>query len=620
MTANPRQKRGTEGGGVPERLRTALAAVPHKPGAYLLRDAAGRVVYVGKARDLRNRLSSYLGRADASDPKGAILRSRLASFDYIITDSETEALILEANLIKEHGPRYNVKLRDDKKYPFIKVTLKERFPRAFVSRQLKQDGSRYFGPYTDAKAMRRALRLVPQLFPIRQCRVFRLRPRPCLNFEIGRCPAPCRGELAEEEYGRVVRQLCLFLDGRAGEVVSLLEEQMETASRERRFEDAAAVRDRLADLRKIAERQRVMTTRDVDRDVVAIARHDRYGVASVLRIRHGRLVGCETCSLDLTPEATGQEILGAFITQFYSMATEYPSEILLDRPLEDAEAIGTWLRRRAGRAVGLAAPLRGKKKLLLGFARDNAALALKRLFDGRKPPAVVEELGKELRMNRPPRLTSGVDISTIGGALPVGTVVTFRDGRPDRSLYRRYRIRSVKGSDDYAMIREVVSRHLALLIRDEIDLPDLLLIDGGKGQLSAATEAVRESGVRGLSLAALAKREEEVFVPGRAAPLPIPEGSPAKRLLQRVRDEVHRFSVEYHRKLRRREARISVLDGVRGVGEEKKAALLNHFGSVAAIAAGSIEELTEVPGIGVRTAERIKKALDEAEGRRRSSR
>jgi len=616
MTANRRQKSGTDRD-VSEALRTALRAVPHKPGAYLLRDGAGRVIYVGKALDLRSRVSSYLGAADASDPKGAILRSRLRGFDYIITESETEALILEANLIKEHAPRYNVKLRDDKKYPFIKITLSDRFPRAFVSRQLRQDGSRYFGPYTDAKAMRRTLKHVRTLFPMRTCKTFKLRDRPCLNYQIGRCPGPCIGDLSEEEYGATVRQLCLLLDGRAGEVVSLLERQMELASRERRFEDAAVLRDRLADVRSIAERQRVMSTRDVDRDVVAVARHDRYGVASVLRIRHGKLVGCETCSLDLTPQTPDQEILSSFLTQFYSMASEYPSEILLDRALDDRDAIEAWLRQRAGRAIGLGVPLRGKKKLLVGFARDNASLALKRLFDRRKPPKVVVELGSELRMSRPPRLIAGVDISTTGGALAVGTVVTFRDGRPDKSLYRRYRIRSVKGSDDYAMIREVVARHLALVLRDEIDLPDLLLIDGGKGQLSAAAEAVREAGVRGLSLAALAKRNEEVFVSGRSAPLPIPENAACKRLLQRVRDEVHRFSVDYHRALRRREARSSVLDEIRGVGDEKKAALLKRFGSVAAVANGSIDELTEVPGIGVRTAEKIKKALAEAKDRRR---
>ena len=589
--------------------------VPTKPGVYLIKDRRGRVIYVGKARNLRNRLRTYTGTSATADPKVDVLRSRMASVDYIVTESETEALVLESNLIKEHHPRYNVRLKDDKRFPFIKVTLGEDFPRAYVTRLVRQDGSRYFGPYTDAKAMRRTLRHVRQLFPVRQCPTFKLRPRPCLNFQIGRCLGPCRGVVAKEEYGEVIRQLCLFLDGRAGEVVGLLEEQMAVASEALRYEEAASLRDRIADVEKIIQRQRVLSATEANRDALVVARHDRLAVGAVIRVRHGKLVACESCPLDAGSDSNDEEVLETFIKQFYSIAPDIPGEVLADRDLPDAEAIGRWLTEKSGHGVTVHAPKRGEKRLLVGFARENAEQALKRTFEARRPPAAVDELEEALGMSRPPRLIAGVDISNVAGTHAVGTIVTFRDGRPDKRLYRRYRIRTVKGADDYAMIREVVGRHLRRILSEGAEVPDLLLIDGGKGQLSAAGAAVRASGLRGIALAALAKREEEVFVPGRASPLALPEDGRPKKLLQRVRNEVHRFSIAYHRKLREKSARRSLLDDVPGVGGVRKEALLKRFGSVAALVERTVEELTEVPGIGVQTAKRIKQALEEA-GRR----
>ena len=584
-------------------------SIPTKPGVYLIRDRRGRVIYVGKARSLRSRLRTYTGTSAAADPKVDVLRSRMAGVDYIVTESETEALILESNLIKEHRPRYNVRLKDDKRFPFIKVTLGERFPRAYVTRLVRQDGSRYFGPYTDAKAMRRTLRHIRQLFPIRQCPTFKLRPRPCLNFQIGRCFGPCRGTVSKEEYGEVVRQLCLFLDGRAREVVDLLDEQMALASQDLRYEEAAGLRDRIADVEKVIQRQRVLSATEADRDALAVARHDRIAVGAVIRVRQGKLVACESCPLDAGSDSDDEEVLETFIKQFYSIAPDTPSEILVDRDFPDAEAIAAWLTERSGHRVTLRAPKRGEKRLLVGFARENAEQALRRTFEARRPPASVTELAEALGMTRPPRLIAGVDISNVAGAHAVGTVVTFRDGRPDKKLYRRYRIRTVKGSDDYAMIREVVGRHLKRVPEEGEDLPDLLLIDGGKGQLSAAGEALKASGLRGIMLVALAKREEEIFVPGRATPLPLPEDGRPKKLLQRVRNEVHRFSIAYHRKLREKDARRSLLDDVPGVGAARKEALLKRFGSVAAIGGRTVDELTEVSGIGIETAKSIKQTL-----------
>ncbi len=589
-----------------------LSTIPTGPGVYLLKDAKGSIIYVGKARNLRARMRAYLGRGQEPDRKVSILRKRLASFDYILTGSETEALVLESNLIKEHRPRYNVRLKDDKRYPFIKVTTNEDFPRALVTRIVREDGARYFGPYTDAKAMRRTLRLIRQMFPVRQCATFRLQPRPCLNFQIGRCLGPCRGTVSPEEYAATVRQLCLFLAGRGDEAIELLDEQMDEAVRELRFEEAARLRDRIADMTRVQERQRVLTAKNVSRDAVAVARHGQLAFASVVRVRGGKLVACENLMLSVGPETGNAEVAETFLKQFYSLSSELPDEVLLELELPDRQAIGDWLADAAGRKVDLVVPSRGEKKLLLAFASTNAADALHKEIESRRPPEAVVELGDALKLPHPPRILSAVDISNVGGSLAVGTVVTFRDGRPDKSLYRKYRIRSVKGSDDYAMIRETVARHLKRCASGDCELPDLLLIDGGKGQLSAAEEALKSSGVRGTRLAALAKREEEVFVPGRSSPLPIPEESRARKLLQRARDEVHRFSVEYHRSLRDRAARHSALDEVPGVGEARKKELLKRFGSVSAISALTAEQLTEVPGIGPRTAQRIFETLSRA--------
>jgi excinuclease ABC subunit C len=586
---------------------------PTRPGVYLLKDRNGKVMYIGKARNLRNRLRAYTGGAESQDPKVRVLRSKLADFDYIVAGTETEALVLESNLIKEHRPRYNVKLKDDKRYPFIKVTLADEYPRALVTRVVRQDGSGYFGPYTDAKAMRRTLRLIRQVFPVRQCTTFRRRSRPCLNYQIGRCLGPCIGAVSKEEYGRIVKELTLFLEGRAGDVVALLTGQMEQAVDGLRFEEAAFLRDRIADIRKIGGRQRVLTANLVDRDVIAIARHEGYAVASVVRVRGGKLIGCENCPLDLGPRTGDDEVVETFLKQFYSLSRgSLPSEILLNSDPPDREAIEKWLGEGASRKVRISAPSRGEKRLLVDFARDNARQALKRAFESRRVPDSVAELGQALGMKRQPRLISGIDISNIGGAYLVGTVVTFRDGRPDRALYRKYRIRTVKGSDDYAMIREVVSRHLKRTVKEERELPDLLLVDGGKGQLSAAATALRGTGARGVTLVGLAKREEEVFVRGRATPLPLPPDSRAMKLLVRVRNEVHRFSITYHRLLREREARRSLLDGVPGVGPSRKEALLRRFGSVRSIMERPPEEIAEVPGIGLATARRIKEALQQA--------
>jgi excinuclease ABC subunit C len=359
----------------------------------------------------------------------------------------------------------------------------------------------------------------------------------------------------------------------------------------------------------VAQRQRVLIARDVDRDVIGIARHERYAIASILRVRHGKLVACENVPLDLGPDTSHDEIVETFLKQFYSMSSELPPEIVVDRDPPDREAIEKWLSSRAGRRVRCRAFSRGRKKLLVSFAEENAEQALRRSFRLRHPPKAVVELGEALGLSGPPRLISAADVSNIQGAHAVGTVITLRDGRPDKALYRKYRIKTVKGSDDCAMIREIVARHLKRITTEDREPPNLLLVDGGKGQLAAAAAAVTDASLKGVSLVALAKRQEEVFVPGRARPIPLTDGSPSKRLLQRARDEAHRFSISYHRSVRESTVRHSLLDGIPGVGQARKAALLRRFGSVAAIAERSTDELAEVPGIGIETARKIKEAL-----------
>jgi len=463
--------------------------------------------------------------------------------------------------------------------------------------------------------MRRTLRLVQQSFPLRTCKTFKRRPRPCLNHQIGRCLGPCIGAVSAGAYGEVVSELVLFLSGRGDELTKRLTARMNRASAEKQFEEAAILRDRLADIEKVTQRQRVLSAKQVDRDVVATARHAGYGIASIVRIRRGKLVGCENVPLEFSSETTDGEIREAVLKQFYAVATDVPGELLVHGETPGLEEVAAWLTETHGHRVTVATPVRGEKRLLGEFAQQNARTALRRAFESRRAPAAVVELGEYLKMSRPPRLLSAVDISNVQGTHAVGTVISLRDGRPDRSLYRRYRIRTVKGADDYAMIREVVRRHLTSLVRKNAELPDLFLVDGGKGQLASAVEAARETGVRGVTFISLAKQNEEVFVPGRRSPLPDPGMTAAKRILIRARDEVHRFSITYHRRLREKEARRSLLDGIPGVGDTRKAALLEEFGSVTAIRQSSPERIAEVPGIGIATARTIIEALAQAEAR-----
>lgn len=602
-------------------LKAKLDALPHRPGVYRLKDGEGRVIYVGKAKDLHDRVRAYFTGSGDGRPQFWALVRRIWDFDYIITDSEREALVLEAHLIKELKPKYNITLKDDKKYPYLKLT-REKFPRLLVTRRIEEDGAKYFGPYTDVKAMKRTLELVRKLFPLRTCN-HRLpeRPpkRPCLNYQIKRCLGPCKGDLDPEDYDRVARQVELFLKGRGSQVERILEDWMLEAARNLEYERAAELRDRLEDLRRTLSRQKVASTTPADWDSVGVFVDDEEACGVVLEVREGKVLDRKHYFIGGVMGKPMEEVVSAFLRQFYLDALEVPPEVHLPCPPEDEEELAEWLSERRGGRVVLKVPQRGDKVRLVEMASRNAQwLLLERRFKRERlreeAPYSVRALQRDLNLERPPRRIEAVDISTIQGSDAVGSLVCFIDGRPRKSEYRRYRIKTVEGQDDFAMMKEVVSRRFRRLLEEGKELPDLLLVDGGKGQLSSALEALRELGITDQHVVGLAKRLEEVYLPGIPDPQNIPKGSASLRLLQRIRDEAHRFAVEFHRKLRARRTFTSELDSIPGLGSTKKEELLKRFGSVRRIREASQEELQEVPGIGPKLAARILEHLRKEDG------
>lgn len=592
--------------------REALSRIPEHPGVYLMKDAAGRVIYVGKANSLRRRVRSYFGRHHDS-PRLQALVKNIADIETVLVDSEKEALILELNLIKEHRPRYNVRLKDDKKYPFIQVTVRDQFPRVFGTRKIENDGSLYFGPYTDAKAMRRALELITRLFPLRSCTYAfpsKTPVRLCLDYQIGKCLGPCEGKVPEEEYRRMVDHVILFLKGKNRSLLASLREEMARASAERRYETAAALRDQIAAVERIGERQRITSGDFADRDVIAVAEGEGEMVAVLLRIREGKMSGKETFALDAGAE---EEPMGPFLKRIYSGAMPPPCEVLVDREVSDREAIEEWLAGLAGCAVKIRAPVKGDKKRMVELAAANAeherqAVIVRKLARKDRSFGALRGLQRELGLAEIPRRIECFDISNLGDRDLVGSSVCFLDGLPEKTRYRRYKIRTVAGIDDYASMGEIVGRRFRRLLEEGGDLPDLVVIDGGKGQLSSAMAALREAGAPEVAVAALAKREEEIFRPGRKESIRLPAG-PALHLLQRIRDEAHRFAITYQRRRRGEATRRSGLDVIPGLGPKKKEALLRRFRSVHRLAAATEKELAEVEGIGPAMARKIREAL-----------
>ncbi len=596
-------------------LKDKLANLPDSPGVYMFKNAAGKVLYVGKAKSLKARVRTYFGEGELPSRRTEMLVRNTRDLDFIVTRTEVEALILVANLIKHFKPRYNINLRDDKKFPFIKITTREPFPSIYPTRSLKDQGARYFGPYTDAGAMRKTLKVLTDVFPMRTCRrklPLKHADRGCLKYYIGKCVGPCRGEITREEYGRLVKQVCQFLSGRMTSLARDLRSRMEAASQSLDFEEAARLRDRLQAVSRVAEKQTVVWPSAKDRDVAAVRGRAGRGVGVVLKVREGKLIGKEMYRLSFEGEVGEEEILDSFLELYLGTTTLLPDEILLERLPDGVDVLAEWLGRLTGREVGLRAPRSGKGRELLDMAARNAEVALAQTTDEDKAkertPASVSELARWLGLAAPPRDIAAFDISTIQGASPAASAVFFRNGRPLKSRYRRYGIRTVEGQDDFAMMREVLGRYWTRVIAGEIGAPDLVVIDGGKGQLSSATQGILDAGADPDDLpplAAIAKRLDEVYVPGREDPLQIPRTSPALRLLQRIRDEAHRFAVTYHRKLRTSEGMRSELEGIPGIGPILSRRLLAEFGTLTGVRDADVRDLLKVKGMTMKKAEAL---------------
>jgi len=590
-------------------LHEKIRSLPDAPGVYLFTDAQGALLYVGKASSLRRRVQSYFTERDFgydAERLGAMV-AQVADVEYLLTANEVEALILESNLIKERRPRYNIVLRDDKHYPFIRLNPKDPFPALQVVRRIRRDGALYFGPYVPAGTMWNLLALIHRTFPLRTCRSIAGRTR-CLEYHLGRCQAPCEGLVTPDEYGQTVEKVRLLLDGKDREAVRQLDAQMREAAERLEFERAARFRDQIDSLRRAGEGQRAISARAEDQDVFGVAQEGHEAQVQLLLVRGGKLIGRDRFAFDgVSPDSAGA-VLGALLPQYYLGAREIPRTILTSHPPSERDLLEAMLSTRAGQPVALKVPERGAKARLVDMAVGNAeAVLAQSLASASARERAMAEVQAALALPSLPRRIECTDISNISGALAVGSLITFVDGQPRRSEYKRFRIQTVVGADDYAMLGEVLRRRFA---RTEWALPDLLLIDGGRGQLTVGLLAAKEAGLPDLPLASLAKEEELVFRPGRSHPIRLPDGSRAKHLLQQVRDETHRFALAYHRSLRGKTGLRSALDEIPGIGETRKRQLLQRFGSLRRLRAASVEELAHVGGLPPRIAEATHRLLN----------
>ena len=619
------------------RRRTRIArpeagSIPGRPGVYLFRDADGRVVYVGKAKSLRSRLSNYF--ATGLHPRTMAMVEAATDVEWIVTDNEVEALHLEVNLIKQHRPRYNVRYRDDKSYPYLAVTLDEEYPRARVLRGQKRKGVRYYGPFAHAYAIRDTLDLLLRTFPMRTCSqgVFdraRRRGKPCLLFHIERCAGPCVKAVDADEHRTIVMELCDFLDGNTRPVLRRLEAAMREAATKEEYEVAAKFRDQLQNVRKAIERQQMVSAESDEMDVVGLTEDDLEAAFQVFFVRRGRVTGRKGFVVDKVEDLAGPQLVARFLERIY-LEGDVPKQVLVPVEPEDRALIERWLCERRGTKVKIRVPQRGEKKALLDTVTDNAKEAftrhrLKRSSDFAARSRQLNELQSFLGMEEAPLRIECYDISNIGPTEAVGSMVVFEDGLPKRSDYRRFSIKWTEGPNDVAMMGEVIRRRFSRYLEEKAETgaengesvkarkfaypPNLVVIDGGKGQLNRAVETMGELGVHGVKVVSLAKRMEEVFVPGRAEPIVIPRGAEALYLLQQIRDEAHRFALAYHRLKRGKRMTRSALDGIPGLGEARRRQLLKYFGSVKQVRQASLEELYQVPSLPKKVAEAVHEAL-----------
>jgi len=592
---------------------------------YIHRDSEEKVLYVGKSTSLRNRLRSYFGSKNNLNAKTTELISRIADFEFIVTESEQEALLLENSLIKKHKPRFNVRLKDDKTYPYIKVDLTEDFPRVYVTRRTENDGAKYFGPFASAGSVRKTLDLLKRLFPYRSCTkaITGTDDRPCLEFHIKRCIAPCTGYASKIDYSKVIDQVLMFLEGNTKEVVSVLESAMLEASDQLEFERAGALRDRLKAIERVYEGQKVVGMGRENLDVIGAAYGGEEALVEIFFVRQGNLIGRDHFTMSGTRNETGNEILARFIEQFYSSASHVPRRILIPETINRVEVIKDWLESRRDGPVEITIPQRGPKRRLLKMASDNAEqgleqLKLKWISDTTRMESAMSELQEQLNLPTLPQRIECYDISHIQGTNTVASMSVFQEGKPLSSDYRRFKIKSHDRNDDFASMKEVLTRRFKRLKNAReggeenasfAASPDLVLIDGGKGQLSSAVEAMLFLGLQDIQLASIAKREEEIFLPDAAEPVIMPRNSQGLFLLQRARDEAHRFAITFHRNLRGKASVKSALDSVPGIGPKRRKMLIRTFGSVKGIREASEERIAASPGMTEKTARQLKEYL-----------
>jgi len=579
--------------------------LPEKPGVYLLKDVHDNILYVGKAKSLKKRVKSYF-KVELDDPKTRILMRHFHHLEYLVTDTEKEALILESNLIKKNLPRYNIRLKDDKRFPYVQITSEE-YPKLLITRNLQNEGSSYYGPFTDVTSVRNILKLLKPVFRLRDCKRM---DGPCLNYQIDLCPAPCSGNITKEDYLKNVEKAKLFLEGRHEEVLELLRTEMQQAAQNHDYEKAAVIRDQLFSLDEVMEKQKMEFNRNLDQDVISYALNDDVVVVVVFRVRSGKIMGKEDFLVEGAQDNYPQEILGAFIKQYYSGPRSVPAEILLPIMIPDEKLITKWLSEKMNDEnpdkhpkkylISLKVPEEGLEHRLVQMVTKNAKIITNHYKQAR---VALLDLKKYLKIPRIPRRIEAFDVSNLGGKMAVASMVVFEDGKPKKSHYRKFKLKT-PGPDDYAMMREVLTRRYKKLAISGGKTPDLIMVDGGRGQLNVAKEVLNSLDIK-TGVIGLAEEFEQIFIPEVSIPLILPKDSTALHLLQSVRDEAHRFAVTYHRKLRQKDAERSLLDEIPGVGPKRKMNLLRHFGDLTTIKTASLEQIEDVKGINKNLALKI---------------
>ena len=605
-----------------KKFRDIIESIPKLPGIYIMKDRRSEILYIGKAKVLRNRVRSYFQDSRNLHPRTRIFLDKVDDIKFLTTKTEAEALILESNFIKKHQPKYNVLLKDDKHYPYLRLTTQEKFPRLEVVRRVKKDKATYFGPYTMVKEVRETIRLIYKIFPLRQSKDkldgSPLR-RPCLNHQMGRCLAPCAGLVSSQNYSEIVQDVSLFLKGKNTTLLKNLKAKMEAASVETRYEEAAVLRDKISAVQTVIDKQKIISTSLEDQDVVAYCSEKDQAMVQVLIIRSGKMLGEKIFKLKSRKEMEEDETLSSFLKQYYADESILPAEVLLPHPIEDADLIASWLSEKKGACVRIEVPVIGKKRDLIRMAEENASFAMRMESDkGEVGTRSLEELQTALNLKHFPEVIEGFDLSNISGSHAVGSMVVFEHALAEKSKYRRYKISTVKGIDDYAMLREVMTRRYSRLLKENAPLPNLILIDGGKGHLNAGHDVLQALNLMDrLDLVCIAKGKfrnnlvtDEVYLPQQKKPVLFHENSPSRFLMQRIRDEAHRFAISYHRKLRGKKTLESPLELIPGIGKKRRLMLLKKFGSLENIQKASLEELVILPGITKLLAERILSAQD----------